>query len=96
MNLISEIKPEVPHFHQIFNYFKINITLCSTYKYYNLQMNIKLEISILSYEIYIPHVYKKCPRADEGFIHVIFFSPFINILNAEGRIILDLSNDCLI
>lgn len=40
MNLILEMKPEVPDFHQIFNYFKINITLCSTYKYYNLQMNI--------------------------------------------------------
>lgn len=40
MNLILEMKPEVPDFHQIFNYFKINITLCSTYKYYNPQMNI--------------------------------------------------------
>lgn len=40
MNLILEMKPEVPDFHQICNYFKINITLCSTYKYYNLQMNI--------------------------------------------------------
>lgn len=40
MSLILEMKPEVPHFHQIFNYIKISITLCSTYKYYNLQMNI--------------------------------------------------------
>lgn len=40
MNLILEMKPEVPDFHQICNYFKINITLCSTYKYYNLEMNI--------------------------------------------------------
>lgn len=40
MSLILEMKQEVPDFHQICNYFKINITLCSTYKYYNLQMNI--------------------------------------------------------